>query len=97
MKKLIEFLKNKDLVNSFLNVILGIFMVVALAIYGITGSGFWLCPVVISGALLNISQGFVFYRDKKKRSFGMSMIMMGLIIIVIVIGLMAATGGEIFR
>ncbi len=97
MKKILELLKNKELINSFLNVFLGILMLASLVVYGLTGSGFWLCPVVVFGALLNVSQGMRFYRDKKRRSMGLSMIMLGMIIIVIVIGLVAATGGEIFR
>ncbi len=97
MKKILEFLKNKELLNSFTNVLLGLLMMAALVVYGITGKGFWLCPVVACGALLNVSQGLRFYRDKKRRSMGLSMIMMGMMIIVIMIGLIVASGGEIFR
>lgn len=97
MKKILEFLKDKELRNSFSNVLLGLLMMASLVIYGITGSGFWLCPVVAFGALLNVSQGFRFYRDKKRRSLGLSMIMLGMIIVVLMIGLISATGGAIFR
>jgi hypothetical protein len=84
-KRFNRFIKDKGLVTEVLNIIMGILMVVALLVFSFTGTTFSICLVIVLGALMNILNGFTFYRNKEKKTMGMSMIFFGIVIVFILI------------
>ena len=76
-----EFIRDKGLVKEIVNIILGILMVVALLVFSITKNVFSICFVIILGALMNIINGFTMIKNKERKTMGMSMIFLGIIIL----------------
>ncbi len=82
-KKFKRFIQDKGLIKEVLNIIMGILTVVALLVYSITKNVYSLCAVIILGAMINIINGLALIKRKEKRSFGLSMILLGIVILVI--------------
>ena len=74
-------LKNKEQVNDTLNLILGLFMLTALLVFGKTGNRFSMYAIIFSGGLMNISNGYQMLKQKNKRQLGQSMILFGIVIL----------------
>lgn len=85
IKKIREFLKNKGLVQDVFNLVIGILMMVALIAYSITRSVTSIYLVIFFGALMNLTSGLKLCRQKTKRNLGMSMILLGAIILFILL------------
>ena len=83
MKRFRKFLEEKGLTQEALNIVLGIVILIALVIYGITGSVLSLFAVIFVGAMMNITTGLSYVRKNEKRTLGMSMILLGVVIIMI--------------
>ena len=83
MKRIAEFLKDKGLVQETVNIVLGIVILIGLVLYGITRSMGSLVIVIFGGAMMNILTGLSYVRKKEKKPLGMSMILLGVIIIMI--------------
>ncbi len=79
--KLRKFLKDKGITREFFNLFLGILMAVALLVFSITKNKFTIGLVIILGALMNILNGFAMVKKKEKKTMGMSMIFLGIIIL----------------
>ena len=74
-------LKNKEQVNDTLNLILGLFMLTALLVFGKTGRGWSIYVIIFSGGLMTISNGYHLLGQKNKKSLGQSMILFGIVIL----------------
>ena len=83
MKRFRKFLEEKGLTQEALNIVLGIVILIALVTYGITGSVLSLFAVIFVGAMMNITTGLSYVRKNEKRTLGMSMILLGVVIIMI--------------
>ena len=83
MKRIAEFLKDKGLVQETVNIVLGIVILIGLVLYGTTRSLGSLVIVIFAGAMMNILTGLSYVRKKEKKPLGMSMILLGVIIIMI--------------
>ncbi len=83
MKRFRKFLEEKGLTQEALNIVLGIVILIALVTYGITGSVLSLFAVIFVGAMMNITTGLSYVRKNEKRTLGMSMILLGVMIIMI--------------
>lgn len=68
-----------------LNMILGVFMLIALIAYAATKAVFALTVVVFIGAMMNITTGLSYQKRKDKRTLGACMIMLGIVIMFIYI------------
>ncbi len=79
--KLRKFLKEKGITKDFFNLFLGILMAVALLVFSITKNSLTIGPVIILGALMNIVNGLAMIKKKEKKTMGMSMIFLGIIIL----------------
>ncbi|MCQ2538192.1 MAG: hypothetical protein MJ124_07320 [Lachnospiraceae bacterium] len=83
LKRVAKFFKDRGLGQETINIILGILMLAAFLVYGLTKSVVALSSVIFLGAMMNISQGLAYQKRKDRKSIGMCMILLGVIIIVI--------------
>lgn len=83
MRKIRELLKNKAMLNDFFNLFLGIVMMVALFLYGTTKSTGSMYLVIFSGGAMNLSGGYQLYQKKTRKNTGISMMMLGTIILIL--------------
>ena len=74
-------LKNKEQVNDTLNLILGLFMLTALLVFGKTGKGWSIYVIIFSGGLMTISNGYRLLGQKSRKTMGQSMILFGIVIL----------------
>ena len=81
LEKLKKWLKNKEIGNDTINMILGLFMLTALLVFGKTGNRFSMYAIIFSGGLMNISNGYQMLKQKNKRQLGQSMILFGIVIL----------------
>lgn len=81
MRKIRELLKNKALLLDFSNLLVGFLMLVSLFSYGSTRSAGSLYLVIFSGGAMNLLNGYKFYQQKAKRNIGMSMMLLGAVIL----------------
>ena len=81
LKRFNRFIHDKGLVKETLNIIMGILMVVALLVFSLTRSALSICAVIVLGGLMNIFNGLSMVRNKEKKTMGMSMIFLGIIIL----------------
>ena len=74
-------LKNKERIMDTFNLILGLFMLTALLVFGKTGNGFSTYVIIFSGALMTISNGYRLLWKKNGKAMGQSMILFGIVIL----------------
>jgi hypothetical protein len=83
MKKLSQIVKDNNLIFDVVNVILGIGLLVAIVLFILMPGNMvafaFLCWMA---GIMNVSNGIKQYRDKKKRTFAMCLIMVGMIILI---------------
>ena len=82
MHKLIQKLKNNDLILDTVNVILGIIMIIAIFIVFKWQSVIALFATVWMAGLINVVNGLKLLLKKNKKMLGQSMVFMGMLIIV---------------
>ena len=80
-KRFNRFIHDKGLVKEILNIIMGILMVVALLVFSLTRSALSICAVIVLGSIMNVFNGLSMVRNKEKKTMGMSMIFLGIIIL----------------
>ncbi len=80
-KRFNRFIHDKGLVKEILNIIMGILMVVALLVFSLTRSALSICAVIVLGSIMNVFNGLSMVRNKEKKTMGMSMILLGIIIL----------------
>ena len=83
LKKIQNFLKNKEAVVDTANMILGLLMLTALVVFWKTGSKLSMFGIIFSGGAMNLCHGFRYLRQKKRKQMGYSMIMFGVVILVL--------------
>jgi len=83
LKKIQNFLKNKEAVVDTANMILGLLMLTALVVFWKTGSRFSMFAIIFSGGAMNLCQGFRYLQQKKRNQLGYSMILFGVVILVL--------------
>lgn len=81
LEKIKKWLKNKEIVNDTINIILGLFMLAALPVFGKTGNHFSMYIIIFSGGLMNISNGYRMVRQKNKKQMGQSMVLFGIVVL----------------
>ena len=81
LENLKKWLKNKEIGNDTINMILGLFMLTALLVFGKTGNRFSMYAIIFSGGLMNISNGYRMLKQKDKRQLGQSMVLFGIVIL----------------
>lgn len=93
MKHLMELLKKKDALYHWLSALFGIILLVAIFMVMRNPAGRTeLMLLVFSGGGLNIINGWRLYGRPKQRNQGMSMLLLGVIILFIGIYLLAVLG-----
>ena len=80
-KRFNRFIHDKGIIKEIINIILGILMVVALLVFSLTKNVYSICAVIILGAMMNIFNGLALLRKKEKKTMGMSMISLGIIVL----------------
>ena len=83
LKRIQNFLKNKEAVTDTANMILGLLMLTALVVFWKTGSRFCMFAIIFSGGAMNICNGFRFLQQKNRRQMAYSMILFGAVILVL--------------
>lgn len=83
LKKIISFIKSRGIGQETVNIVLGVFMLAAFIVYGITKSLYALYSIILIGALINLTTGFSYLKKKEKKTLGTSMITLGFVIIFI--------------
>lgn len=83
MRKIKELLKNKAKLLDFFNLFLGLFLMTGLFFYGMTKGVTWLYLAIFSGGAMNIANGYRLYGQKAKKNAGMSMMLLGGVILFI--------------
>ncbi|MBO5353033.1 MAG: hypothetical protein J6J42_02425 [Lachnospiraceae bacterium] len=83
LKKVLKFLKNKQRVLDTANVLLGLLMLTALAVFWKTGNKISMYLVIFSGGLMNLSNGYRYLNSKDHKNMGYSMILLGVVILVL--------------
>ena len=89
IKKIADFLKDKQRVFDTANVILGLLMLTALVVFWKTGNKLSMFAIIFSGGAMNICNGFRYLRQKNRRQMAHSMILFGVVIFVFCIVIMA--------
>ena len=74
-------LKNKEQVNDTVNLILGLFMLTALLVFGKTGNKISMYSIIFSGGLMTIANGYQLLWKKSSKTMGQSMILFGIVIL----------------
>ncbi len=82
-KDFFKIIKDKNLVKEVVNITVGILMAVALLVFFVTGNPYSICAVILLGALMNVLNGLSWIRRKEKKSMGMSMILLGVVILLV--------------
>ncbi|MCR5823679.1 MAG: hypothetical protein K6G60_04515 [Lachnospiraceae bacterium] len=85
LKRFKRFIQDKGLVKETVNIIMGILMAVALLVFSFTRSIWSICVVIILGALMNVMNGLSMLRKKERKTMGMSMIFLGIIVVFVFI------------
>ncbi len=80
-KRFNRFVHDKGLIKEIVNIVMGILMVVALLVFSFTKNVFSICCIIILGALLNIMNGIALVGKREKKTMGLSMIMLGIVIL----------------
>ena len=83
LKKIQNFLKNKEAVIDTANLILGLLMLTALVVFWKTGGRLWMFVIIFSGGAINLCNGFRYLQQKKLKQLGYSMILFGTVILVL--------------
>ena len=81
IQKLKKWLRNKKIGNDTINMILGLFMLTALLVFGTTGNKISMYSIIFSGALMTISNGYRLLWKKGSKTMGQSMILFGIVIL----------------
>lgn len=81
LENLKKWLKNKEIGNDTINMILGLFMLTALLVFGKTGNRISMYVIIFSGGLMTISNGYRLLQQKNQRHMGQSMILFGIVIL----------------
>jgi len=82
LKRIQNFLKNKEAVTDTANMILGLLMLTALVVFWKTGSSLSMYGIIFSGGGMTLSNGFRYLRQKGRRQMGYSMLLFGAVIMV---------------
>lgn len=82
LKKVLNFLKNKEAVLDSANVILGLLMVTALAVFWKTGNKISMYAIIFCGGAMNLSNGFRYVKQSKRQQMGYSMILFGVVVLI---------------
>ncbi len=80
-KRLNRFIHDKGLIKEIVNILMGILMVVALLVFSFTKNVVSICCLIILGALMNITNGIALVKNREKKTMGLSMIMLGIVIL----------------
>lgn len=84
MKQILELFKKRERLYDWLSVLLGILLCIAIFAVARNPSGrTGLILLVFAGGGLNIINGLKLYRKPKQRNLGMSMMMLGVMILFI--------------
>ncbi len=83
LKKISEFLKNKEMVLDTVNMILGLLMLTALVAFWKTGNKFSMFVIIFCGGAMNLTTGFRYIRQNERKQLGQSMILLGVVILVL--------------
>ena len=83
LKRIQKFLKNKEAVTDTANMILGLLMLTALAVFWKTGNKFSMYAIIFSGGAMTLSNGFRYIRQKGRKQMGYSMLLFGSVILVL--------------
>ena len=83
LNKIRKFLKDKERFFDTVNLILGLLMLTALVVFGLTGNKLSMYLVIFSGGFMNLVNGYKASLKKKKQNMGYSMMMFGVMILVI--------------
>ena len=70
------------------NMTLGLLMLTALVVFGLTGNKLSMYLIIFSGGLMNLLNGYKSSLQKGKQSMGHSMMMLGVMILVLGIVIM---------
>ncbi|MGN0505914.1 MAG: hypothetical protein ACI4FZ_05090 [Lachnospiraceae bacterium] len=87
-EKLKKLLKNKEALFDGLNLLTGLTMMTALFVYGATRNEISMYLVIFTGGLMNLLNGRKLYEKKEKRNIGMSMMLLGAIVLILCLVLM---------
>ena len=63
--------------------LLGLLMLTALVVFGLTGNKFSMYLIIISGGFMNVMNGYRSTKQKGKQNLGYSMMMLGVVILVL--------------
>ena len=83
LKKIFNFLKNKERMSDVATMLLGLLMLTALVVFGLTGNKFSMYLIIISGGFMNVMNGYRSTKQKGKQNLGYSMMMLGVVILVL--------------
>jgi len=83
LKRIQNFLKNKEAVLDTANMILGLLMLTALVVFWKTGNKLSMFLIIFCGGAMNLCNGFRYLRQKKRKQMGYSMILFGIVILVL--------------
>ena len=83
LKRIQNFLKDKEAVLDTANMILGLLMLTALVVFWKTGNKFSMFAIIFSGGAMNLLGGYRYLQQKERRQMGYSMILFGVVIFVL--------------
>ena len=90
IKKIVEFLKDIEAVLDTVNVLLGLLMLTALAVFWKTGNDVSMYLIIFCGGAMNLTGGVRFLKKKGRKQLGQSMILLGVVVMVLGIVILAA-------
>ncbi len=88
LEKIKRLLRNKEALLDYMNLLAGIVMLAAIFAYGATRSEGSMYLVIFMGGLLNLLGGWKLYAQKTKRNIGMSMMMLGIVVLILCLAIM---------
>jgi len=83
LKRILKFFKNKEAVTDTANMILGLLMLTALAVFWKTGNKFSMYAIIFSGGAMTLSNGYRYIQQKGRKQMGYSMMLFGAVILVL--------------
>ena len=83
LKRIQNFLKNKEAVLDTANMILGLLMLTALVVFWKTGNKLSMYAIIFSGGAMTLSNGYRYVQQKERKQMGYSMLLFGSVILVL--------------
>ncbi len=83
LKRIQNFLKNKEAVLDTANMILGLLMLTALVVFWKTGNRLSMFAIIFSGGAMNLCNGYRYLQQKERKQLGYSMLLFGAVILVL--------------